>query len=50
MGLQGRPWNDLDAAEKTTLRARFDRIVADSRATPTGLERELDALGLPKRR
>jgi hypothetical protein len=26
MGLQGRPWNDSNGAEKAALRARFDAI------------------------
>ena len=26
MGLQGRPWNDCQGAEKAALRARFDKI------------------------
>jgi hypothetical protein len=26
MGLQGRPWNDCQGAEKAALRARFDNI------------------------
>ncbi|MEM1300613.1 MAG: TfoX/Sxy family DNA transformation protein [Pseudomonadota bacterium] len=47
MGLQGRPWNDLDAKEKQALRARFDQIVAENRPSPqTGIEQELDALGV----
>ncbi len=28
MGLQGRPWNDCQGAEKTALRKRFDAIKA----------------------
>ncbi|MFK7945399.1 MAG: TfoX/Sxy family protein [Paracoccaceae bacterium] len=47
MGLQGRPWNDLDPAEKLKLRSRFDHIVAENRAVSlSGIERELDALGV----
>lgn len=47
MGLQGRPWNDLGAEEKASLRERFDAIVAENRAAPlSGLEKELDALGV----
>ena len=47
MGLQGRPWNDLSPQEKAALRLRFDAIVADSRRAPlSGIERELDALGV----
>ncbi len=36
MGLQGRPWNDMDPAEKTAMRARFDALVAETRAAPAG--------------
>lgn len=47
MGLQGRPWNDLDPKEKATLRERFDRIVAENRTQPQSeIEKELDALGV----
>lgn len=47
MGLQGRPWNDLDASEKANLRTRFDQIVAEAQSAPlSGLARELDALGV----
>ena len=35
MGLQGRPWNDLNDAEKTTLRARFDSLKADAKQART---------------
>lgn len=38
MGLQGRPWNDCQGAEKAALRERFDRIkaaaAAQKRAAP----------------
>lgn len=34
MGLQGRPWNDCQGAEKTALRARFDALKAAASATP----------------
>ncbi|PID36668.1 MAG: competence protein TfoX [Rhodobacterales bacterium] len=51
MGLAGRPWNDCKGAEKTALRARFDRIVAanrkDTAAAPEGIEHILDQIGLP---
>lgn len=33
MGLQGRPWNDCQGAEKTALRARFDHIKTTAQAT-----------------
>ena len=50
MGLQGRPWNDLDSSEKAELRVRFDQIVADSKTdTLSGIERELDRLGVINR-
>lgn len=50
MGLQGRPWNDAGRDEKAELRQRFDALLAEARQTPMGLERDLDAIGLPKRR
>lgn len=47
MGLQGRPWNDCQGAEKTALRERFDALVAEVRAAPlSGIEAELDLIGL----
>lgn len=54
MGLQGRPWNDCQGAEKTALRTRFDAIKA---STPTpaktkgrsDLEAALDLLGVVER-
>lgn len=51
MGLQGRPWNDCAGAEKLALRARFDAIVARSRATGLPeMERILDRIGTGLRR
>ncbi|MEM1277526.1 MAG: TfoX/Sxy family protein [Pseudomonadota bacterium] len=51
MGLQGRPWNDPDPAEKEALRARFDAIVAGARAAPlSGIDEELDKLGVIAKR
>ena len=58
MGLQGRPWNDAQGAEKTALRRRFDALKARAAANPTDasararIESELDALGVvdPERR
>lgn len=35
MGLQGRPWNDCQGAEKSALRARFDHIKKTAQATHT---------------
>ena len=47
MGLQGRPWNDLDPIEKAGLRERFDALVAEVRSgSDTALARELDAVGV----
>ncbi len=34
MGLQGRPWNDMDPPEKAAMRARFDALVAERRGAP----------------
>ena len=49
MGMQGRPWNDLDAKEKASLRQRFDALVAETKVQGS-FERELDALGVGKPR
>lgn len=58
MGLQGRPWNDARGDEKTALRATFDALVADAKATlpaddnlPQDLAQALNAIGVvpPKR-
>ena len=47
MGLQGRPWNDCRGEEKVALRAQFDALVAEARATtPTGIEAALREIGL----
>lgn len=47
MGLQGRPWNDCQGAEKTELRARFDTIVAKvSPKSGFAIERILNEIGL----
>lgn len=51
MGLQGRPWNDLSPTEKVQLRERFDQLVAEAKTDgPSGIERELDALGVVARK
>ncbi len=50
MGLQGRPWNDCQGAEKTALRARFDAIKAankDKGRTP--LDAALAEIGVIER-
>jgi len=47
MGLQGRPWNDCQGAEKAALRKRFEKIKAG--ATKKGhseIEAALDFLGV----
>ena len=31
MGLQGRPWNDMDPQEKAAMRNRFDALVVEAR-------------------
>ncbi|MBS0563056.1 MAG: TfoX/Sxy family protein [Proteobacteria bacterium] len=56
MGLQGRPWNDCQGAEKKALRVKFDTLKAQAAATPSRekdrsrLEAALDVIGLrPKR-
>ena len=52
MGLQGRPWNDCQGAEKKALRVKFDAIKAESAAYPSKekdrsrMEAVLDELGL----
>ena len=54
MGLQGRPWNDCQGAEKAALRERFDALVAAHRAGPAtqpdgpsaDLLRALDDMGV----
>lgn len=56
MGLQGRPWNDCQGAEKAALRKVFDALKARAVQTggqnglPTGFERHLDEIGLGLRR
>lgn len=52
MGLQGRPWNDCQGAEKAALRKTFDALKAQASATPTKekdrarLDAILDEIGL----
>ncbi|MCE2749368.1 MAG: TfoX/Sxy family protein [Rhodobacter sp.] len=51
MGLQGRPWNDCQGAEKAALRKRFDALKASVRPSrSTALEAALDALGVVARK
>lgn len=52
MGLQGRPWNDCQGAEKIALRARFDTIKANSAGQGAGasaIDVELAKIGVIKR-
>lgn len=50
MALQGRPWNDCAADEKTALRARFDALKAEMAKgrgdDAAALEAVLDQIGL----
>jgi hypothetical protein len=51
MGLQGRPWNDCQGAEKKALRARFDALKAElAGSNRTAFEAALNALGVVERR
>ncbi len=56
MGLQGRPWNDCQGAEKAALRIKFDALKASfakSGVTKKGhseIEAALDAIGVIERR
>jgi DNA transformation protein len=51
MGLQGRPWNDCQGAEKQALRARFDALkAARPKDDLSRIEAELDAIGVIARR
>ena len=56
MGLQGRPWNDCQGAEKAALRKSFDALKARAAAAPTKekdrarLDAVLDEIGLIARR
>lgn len=56
MGLQGRPWNDCQGAEKKALRARFDVIKAEMagatklKGKSSALELALDEIGVIERR
>ena len=50
LGLQDRPWNDLDPDEKSVLRGIFDAVVARAKGTSDGpdaaLTRALDNIGV----
>lgn len=48
MGLQGRPWNDCQGAEKAALRARFDALKAAHAAESPldGIEAILNEIGV----
>ncbi len=51
MGLQGRPWNDCQGAEKAALRARFDAIKAESGGgADNAIEAVLDRIGTGRHR
>ena len=51
MGLQGRPWNDCQGAEKQALRARFDALKAGSNHKGRSeLDAALDLFGVIERR
>jgi len=50
MGLQGRPWNDCQGAEKAALRQKFDSLKAASHDKGrSDLEAALDAIGVVKK-
>ncbi|MDO5647562.1 TfoX/Sxy family DNA transformation protein [Paracoccus sp. (in: a-proteobacteria)] len=46
MALQDRPWNDVRGAERAELRARFDALVAATRAPRSDIETALNDIGL----
>ena len=51
MGLQGRPWNDCQGAEKAALRKRFDALKAGTHAKGRSeLEAALAFFGVVERR
>lgn len=53
MGLQGRPWNDCQGAEKKALRARFDALKTKAKVAPartrSALDAALNAIGVIER-
>ena len=47
MGLQGRPWNDCQGAEKLALRAKFDKLKAkNTKKDRSEIEAALDSIGV----
>lgn len=46
MGLQGRPWNDCQGAEKEDLRKRFDALKAAHQKPRSAIEAILDEIGV----
>jgi len=50
MGLQGRPWNDCQGAEKDQLRERFDTLKADRTQPDSEIEKQLNKIGVIPRR
>lgn len=42
MGLQGRPWNDCQGAEKAALRRRFDALKAETAGSDGALTRDIE--------
>lgn len=47
MALQGRPWNDCKGAEKDALRAQFDALKAETKATPqNAMDKILNEIGV----
>jgi hypothetical protein len=56
MGLQGRPWNDCQGAEKIALRKRFDALKASAKSSAAKdkgharLDAALDEIGVIRRR
>lgn len=43
MGLQGRPWNDCQGAEKKALRVRFDALKRQAVRSVTATDQAIDA-------
>ena len=49
MGLQGRPWNDCQGAEKKALRTRFDAIKAGATTGQSEWTKAMDFFGVVER-